>query len=548
MVPFADNNGGLDMAHEIEDGRLKMALYRYQVISAYLAENPTRGRKRQLLHKLASRIWTGPDGQPLQVAPDTLRVWVRRYRLGGLDGLMDKARPQRGVGVLTAEQVQLVCQLKREVPERSVDRVISIAEQTGKVEKDTLKRSTVHRVLQRHDLSARRPAPERRDLDRFEADHPNDLWQSDMLAGPWLPDPQRPHKMRRAYLFAFLDDHSRLLLHGRFSFKEDLPHLELVFRRAIQKWGVPKRLYYDNGQVYRADHMKVIVASLGIHRLIFTRAYRPMGHGKIEALNRFIRSAFIAELAASRIDTLDALNEAFCAWADLDYNRKVHAETGQTPLERFQTSADRIAYAEEEALRQAFLWRELRTPDKTGVFSLFGTRYQVTPKLARRRIEVRFDPEALFEVEIWRNGIFCERARPLCIEAYRRSQPAPAAAPQSSPQMGCTESQPPPTCDYLAHLVAEHRKRGSTEPDVRAHVETAKRRRLEHNRAIIELLADRLLPDVVDLPSIEAYLDRFGPFDPIDATTALDALLDAGAKRDQHITVYLDAIRKDCSR
>lgn len=536
------------MANEIEDGRLQMALCRYQVISAYLAENPKRGRKRQLLHKLASRMWTGPDGQPLSVAPDTLRVWVRRYRQGGLEALMDKARLQRGVGVLTADQVELICQLKREVPERSVDRVITIAEQTGNVEKDTLKRSTVHRVLQRHDLSARRPQPERRDLDRFEANHPGDLWQSDMLAGPWLPDPQRPHKMRRAYLFAFLDDHSRLLLHGRFSFKEDLPHLELVFRRAIQKWGVPKRLYYDNGAVYRADHMKVIVASLGIHRLIFTRAYRPMGHGKIEALNRLIRSAFIAELAASRIDTLDALNEAFNAWADLDYNRKVHSETGQTPLERFQSGADRMAYAEQEALRQAFLWRELRTPDKTGVFSLFGTRYQIGPTLARRRVEVRFDPEALFEVEIWHKGSFCERARPLCIQAHRRPQPVPAAATEPSPSTGSAEPKPPPTCDYLAHLVATHRQHGATEPDVRAHVQAAQQRRLQHDRAVVELLADRLLPDVVDIPTIEAYLLRFGPFDPIDAASALDAVIDAGAKRDHHITVYLDAIKKECAR
>ena len=39
-----------------------------------------------------------------------------------------------------------------------------------------------------------------------------------------------------------------------------------------------------------------------------------MGHGKIEALNRFIRSAFLAELKSSRVSTLDALNEAFLAW------------------------------------------------------------------------------------------------------------------------------------------------------------------------------------------------------------------------------------------
>src|SRR5262249_56884376 len=93
------------------------------------------------------------------------------------------------------------------------------------------------------------------DLDRFEAELPNDLWQSDMLCGPWLPDPDRPGKMRRAYLYAFLDDHSRLLLHGRFSFKGELPSLELVVRPSLQKYGLVLACYYDNGQGCRPPHI-----------------------------------------------------------------------------------------------------------------------------------------------------------------------------------------------------------------------------------------------------------------------------------------------------
>ena len=77
--------------------------------------------------------------------------------------------------------------------------------------------------------------PNAQDLDRFEADFPNDLWQSDMLKGPWLPDPQHPGKMRQTYLFAFIDDHRRLLLYEQFFFRENLLCLELVFRRALQK-------------------------------------------------------------------------------------------------------------------------------------------------------------------------------------------------------------------------------------------------------------------------------------------------------------------------
>ncbi|MEO0602888.1 MAG: integrase, partial [Myxococcota bacterium] len=135
-------------------------------------------------------------------------------------------------------------------------------------------------------------------------------------------------------LYAFLDDHSRLLLHGRFSFKGDLPALELVFRRALQKWGRPGRCYYDNGAVYRSRHMRQIIAELGLHGIAHTKPYRPMGHGKIEAFNQYCTNSFVAEVKASTITTLDELNEAFLAFADFEYNRKVHSETGQTPRDR----------------------------------------------------------------------------------------------------------------------------------------------------------------------------------------------------------------------
>lgn len=520
--------------HETEDPRMALALCRYEVVGRYLALKPKRGLKRKLLEELAGETWTGPDGEPLRVSAETLRVWARRYRRGGLPGLMDKEHPRRGVGALTEEQRELVCALKREVPERSLERVIRIAEELGRVERGVLRRSTVHRVLKSSGLSARASrVPDRHDLDRFEADHPNDLWQSDMLVGPWLPDPDRPGKVRRANLFAFLDDHSRLLLHGRFSFRESLPHLELVFRRALQKWGVPRRAYYDNGQVYRSLHMKRIVAELGIYRVVFTRPRRPEGHGKIEALNRYIRAAFLAELSATSITTLDALNEAFVAWADRDYNRRVHSETGAAPLDRWREGLDHVRFADDEKLRQAFLWKETRTADKTGVFSLLGVRYQVGPKLARRKLEVRFDPEALHEVEVWSKGAFAERVKPLSVLAHRRPrevEPAP-------------ESAAAPVADYLGHLVERRRADNRVEPSPKALAENAQRERQRSATDIADLLADRLAEGVVDIAAVRDFVGRFGPFDPDLAERTLDDLLAQGAGRDLHVSVYLDAVR-----
>lgn len=522
---------------EVQDPRMAMALCRYEIVGRYLAQKPKRGIKRKLLEELASEVWTGPDGEPYQVAADTIRVWARRYRRSGLQGLMDKERPRRGVNALSAEQCELLCHLKREVPERSLERIIKIAEEMSLVERGVLHRSTVHRVLQAKGLSARKSkVPDRKDLDRFEADFPNDLWQSDLLQGPWLPDPKRPGKVRRAHLYAFLDDHSRLLLYGRFSFKEDLPHLELVFRRALQKWGVPRRVYYDNAQVYRSVHMKQIVAELGIYRMVFTKEHRPEGHGKIEALNRLIRSAFLAELKASRITTVDELNEAFAAWADAEYNRRVHGETGQEPLFRWRAGMKHARYAEEERLRQAFLWKETRTPDKTGLFSLLGTRYQVGPKLARRKIQVRYDPEALHEIEVWQKDRFIQRVRPFSVTPHRRPKP-------KDTEPGPQRKDEKPTADWLSHLVDKRRRHGFIETPPQKLVLDAKDRREKADLAVLDLLTDRLCQGVVDAKAVRDFLGRFGPFNPELAEHTLDNLLQRGEQRDRHVSFYLEAIR-----
>jgi len=443
--------------------------------------------------------------------------------------------------VLTAEQQQLLVALKQQVPERSLDRILKIVKTMKLLPPEVLSRSTLHRLLQSAGVSGRPPTQHSdTDLDRFEASFPGELWQSDMLTGPWLPDPKRPGKMRRTYLYAFIDDHSRLLLHGRFNFKGDLPTLELVLRRCLQRWGLCRLLYYDNGAVYRAKHMKHLVAQLGIHPIIYTTRYRPMGHGKIEALNHLIRNAFIAELKASDITTLDALNEAFIAWADMDYNRAIHSETGQRPLDRYYEGQDKIDFADEEKLRLAFLWREDRTADKAGCFGLFGHRYQLDSTLGTKRIEVRYDPEALEEVEIWYQGRFCQRCRPFEVQRHRRpkAQPKDMSLPITSPQL-------PQVADYLGHLIEIRRRERfvEAEPSVKQRIDEARARRQAADVALIDLLLEHLDTEAVEIGVARRFLDRYGPFDLEKAAIVLKRLL-THHPPDQHITFYLEAIRK----
>lgn len=504
-----------------------LALLRYQAISAYVSLDPPRGQRTAILKQLSEKSWTLPDGRQVQFAAETLRAWVRRFRRGGLEALEDAPRARPGVKVLTEAQKELLCQLKRDVPSRSLDRIIDIAEETGNVPRGLLSRSTVHRVLHRRGLSKRkRGESSTADLDRFEAAFPNDLWQSDMLAGPWLPEPGQPGKRRQAWLHAFIDDHSRLLLAGRWAFKSDLPTLEITFREALRRHGLPRRVYYDNGGPYRSKHMKQIVAVLSNQKPIFTQAYRPEGHGKIEAFNRLCRGAFVDEVKASSITTLGELNTAFRAWADLKYNRRPHSEIGQTPWARWRDGADRIVHVDERVLVDAFLFRTTRTTDKAGVLKLHGTRYQVGPDLARKKVEARYDPEHMEQIEVWCGEIFQERVRPLEVTPYRR----PVVAEPT------VEPDREPVVDWLGHLTSQHQP----EPLQDAiEVALAERRRLDDE--VVELLRGRLASEVFDEVAVREFLDRYGPLDASDLTDPLNLAIEFGGD-DQHVTSLLEGL------
>ena len=90
------------------------------------------------------------------------------------------------------------------------------------------------RLLHQHELMQHMTAPE--DRRKFEARLPNDIWQSDVMHGPKVPVDQ---KYRKTYLIAFIDDHSRLIVHGSFYLSENLFSFMDAFEKALAKRGLP---------------------------------------------------------------------------------------------------------------------------------------------------------------------------------------------------------------------------------------------------------------------------------------------------------------------
>jgi hypothetical protein len=164
---------------------------------------------------------------------------------------------------------------------------------------------------------------------------------------------------------------------------------------------------------------------------------------------------------------------------------------------------------------------------------LFGTRYQVGPDYARRRVEVRYDPEALDEVEVHCKGRFVQRVRPFEVQPHRRPPPQPqSSAPQQEPG-----------ADWLHHLVEQRRREAFIEPSPQQLQNAARQQRRDADDAVINLLVDSLDPAVINIATMQAFLDRYGPFDPDEARGVLERFF-IDTPRDLHVEVYLDAMHK----
>ncbi len=218
-----------------------LALYRYRLIAEAANPRLTPTERGRLVRELARHAHEQPDGSARQYARGTLDRWVRAYREQGLDGLKPQPRGDLGSVRRHPELLDEACQLRAELPTRSATQIgeILLARHGIRVAERTVRQHLRQRGLHRAAL-----AGQPRAYGRFEADRPNEVWIGDVLVGPFVPHP-RTQGSRRAYLFVLVDDYSRLLLHGRWVPDQNTRAGQEVLRAAIQRRGLPERLYVD---------------------------------------------------------------------------------------------------------------------------------------------------------------------------------------------------------------------------------------------------------------------------------------------------------------
>ncbi|BBX37103.1 hypothetical protein MMAGJ_63850 [Mycolicibacterium mageritense] len=279
--------------HKRRERAHAIGLFRYQLICPALEAGLSTKQRGRLVREIAERRHIDPFGSQVQVARATLDRWIRRYRAGGFEALVPE--PRR-LATRTDEQVlELAASLKRENPARTAAQVARILRTaTGWAPSE----STLLRHFHRSELMGPATGAAGEVFGRFEAPDPNELWVGDALHGPRVGD-------RKTYLFAFLDDHSRLVVGHRFGFAEDTVRLAAALKPALAARGVPASIYVDNGSAFVDAWLLRACAKLGI-RLVHSAPGRPQGRGKIERFFRTVREQFLVEVTDTSSEDLAA--------------------------------------------------------------------------------------------------------------------------------------------------------------------------------------------------------------------------------------------------
>jgi putative transposase len=416
----------------VVDRAQEIGVFRWRMVGEATDVSLSARERGALVRALAAREHLGPDGRWVRVSRNTLDRWIRAYREGGFDALVPA--PRRVANRTPGRVLELALALRREQPARTaaqIHRIIVEAEGS----------SPSARTIQRHLTAAGLPwkgGQITRALGRFEAELRNELWTGDALHGPVIDG-------RRAFLFCFIDDHSRLLVGYRWAAREDVLNASRALRAGIASRGVPEAVYVDNGSPFVSGQLLRACAVLGI-RLIHSRPGRPEGRGKIERAFRTVREQLLVELEDRPPASLEELNQTFQTWVEQIYHRRVHSQTGQTPLERF-LAAGAPRLPAERSLREAFRWSERRTVSRTGTVGMHGNSYEVDAGLAGRRVDLIFDPLELSEVEVRLDGRHAGLAVPVRIKRHVHPRAQPPRQPAE-----------PTGIDYLG-LIRQRRER-----------------------------------------------------------------------------------------
>jgi len=375
------------------------ARFRFSVIGPLLAAPPERGDLQEQLKSLAARKWHHPiSGQQVQFGLSTIERWfytARNQKQDPVEALRRKIRSDHGGHpALSPKLRELLAAQYRRHPNWSyqlhADNLAVLIQKEPALGTMPSYCSIVRFMKVQGLIKRPRRGPvnsagaqltehriETREIRSYESQYVNALWHLDFHHGSLrvLLD-----KGRWVYplMLGIIDDHSRLCCHAQWYLAEGAEELCHGLCQAFQKRALPRALMSDNGSAMLAAETTEGLARLSIlHET--TLPYAPFQNGKQESFWNGVEGRLLPMLEGVVDLTLDQLNEATQAWIEMEYNRAVHSELSEAPVQRYLHHRDvgRPCPGSAE-LRVAFsaqVYRSQRRSD--GTMSLKGIRFEI---------------------------------------------------------------------------------------------------------------------------------------------------------------------------
>ena len=264
------------------------------------------------------------------------RSWVTRlvgrYRAEGATAFRPRSRcPHTSPNRISDDVTALIIELRRTLTSQGLDAgAETIRWHLDHHHQVTVSASTIRRRLL--DAGLITPAPNKRPKTsyiRFEADLPNETWQTDMTHVTLANGGD-------AEVLSWLDDHSRYALAVTAHHRVSTSIVVDAFRETAQQHGFPASVLSDNGMYYTArfargsrsgpNRFETLLADLGVSQK-HSRPNHPTTCGKVERFQQTMKKWLRARPPANDIDDLQALLDDF---VDHYNHHRPHRSIGRT--------------------------------------------------------------------------------------------------------------------------------------------------------------------------------------------------------------------------
>ena len=391
----------------------RWAHFRFSVIGPLLAAPPSRGQLQAQLQELAAKKWRHPISEEwVLFGLSTIERWyykALRSKAGPIEVLKRKIRSDHGQHPsLHPGLIPLLTEQHRQHPSWSYqlhfDNLAVVVEQQPQAIPMPSYVSLL-RYMKSHGLFKRpRRGPvhspgaqaaerryEAREIRSYESEYVNGLWHLDFHHGS-LRVLRTDGQWVYPILLGILDDRSRLCCHLQWYLAEGACELCHGLSQAFQKRDLPRSLLFDNGSAMIAAETEQGLARLGV-LYENTLPFSPYQNGKQESFWGQVEGRLLPMLEGVADLTLEQLNHATQAWIEVEYNRKVHSETGQTPLARFLNDKN-VAQPcpPTDKLQLAFTTEVRRIQRRSdGTLSLEAIRFEVPSRFGHlQELRVRY--------------------------------------------------------------------------------------------------------------------------------------------------------------